>query len=276
MQRIHYGRYPAYSHLTVKTEAQFFRTKHHFKEEILRPLPVTLIIPHPSQDNKFSYGALVKNTVNSLYYWGTSIKNNYASLISCQDFLALSASAQALYFHLDARAGESGYLTTAPEVMELVGAGEEDMRALHDGRFVLPLVDGLLMVRHPQMREYLLGLVAGEIPKPKAKKTKPAAHVRGPHGYLKLTDAEYGRLLQDIGEAELVRLIEYIDGSAKATNNKNGWKDWNLVIRTAHREGWGLRQSNPLWRLPLLCSGLLRIMGGKKTMPPAIHEVPKN
>jgi len=50
-----------------QTEAQFFRTKHHFKKEILRPQSVTLIIPYLSQDNKFSYGALAKNTVNSLY-----------------------------------------------------------------------------------------------------------------------------------------------------------------------------------------------------------------
>lgn len=35
--------------------------------EQLRPLSVTLFIPFPLQDNKFFYGALVKNTVNILY-----------------------------------------------------------------------------------------------------------------------------------------------------------------------------------------------------------------
>ena len=59
-------RYPAHSHLAVRTEAQFFRTKHCFKEEVLRPLSVTLIIPYPLRNNKFLCGALVKNTVNTL------------------------------------------------------------------------------------------------------------------------------------------------------------------------------------------------------------------
>lgn len=51
--------------LAVRTEAQFFRTKPGLKEEVLRPLSVTLIISHPFQDNKIFYGALVKNTVNT-------------------------------------------------------------------------------------------------------------------------------------------------------------------------------------------------------------------
>jgi len=34
---------------------------------MLRPLPVTLIIPHQMRDNKFFYDVLVKNTVNTLY-----------------------------------------------------------------------------------------------------------------------------------------------------------------------------------------------------------------
>ena len=59
---------------------------------------------------------------------------------------------------------------------------------------------------------------------------------------MKLTDSDYSRLLNDLGQAEVERCIAYIDESAQATGNKNRWRDWNLVIRRCHRDGWGLSQ----------------------------------
>ena len=76
------------------------------------------------------------------------------------------------------------------------------------------------------------------------KKNSPAgsaAHARGCFGWVKLTDAQYERLKADLGEAELERCIRYVDESAQKTGNKNRWKDWNLVIRACHRDGWGLQ-----------------------------------
>lgn len=73
------------------------------------------------------------------------------------------------------------------------------------------------------------------------------AHARGEYGWVKLTDQQYSRLLEDLGEEELARCIRYIDESAQSSGNKNKWSDWNLVVRRCHREGWGLgpsRQNN--------------------------------
>lgn len=68
----------------------------------------------------------------------------------------------------------------------------------------------------------------------------PARHSRSEHGWVKLTDEEYTRLVNDLGQEELARCIAYVDESAQTTGNKNRWKDWNLVIRKCNREGWGL------------------------------------
>ena len=57
---------------------------------------------------------------------------------------------------------------------------------------------------------------------------------------MKLTDAQYEKLLADLGQEELDRCIRYVDESAQKTRNKNKWSDWNLVIRSCHRDGWGL------------------------------------
>ena len=67
----------------------------------------------------------------------------------------------------------------------------------------------------------------------------------GQYGWVRLTDDEYKRLLDEFGEVELLRCINYVDESAQATGNKNKWKDWNLVIRKCHRQNWGVSADKP-------------------------------
>lgn len=66
---------------------------------------------------------------------------------------------------------------------------------------------------------------------------------RGKYGYVKLSDEEYQRLVNDLGTGEVERVIVYLDESAAMTENKNRWKNWNLVIRKAAREKWGKREN---------------------------------
>lgn len=69
-------------------------------------------------------------------------------------------------------------------------------------------------------------------------------HKHGAHGWVRLTEEEYARLIDDLGEEELTRCIDYIDESAQMHGNKNKWRDWNLVIRKCSRERWGIRGGN--------------------------------
>lgn len=71
---------------------------------------------------------------------------------------------------------------------------------------------------------------------------REASRAFGHFGWVKLTQAEHERLVQDLGPEETKRCIAYVDESAQATGNKNRWKDWNLVVRKCHRDGWGLRR----------------------------------
>jgi hypothetical protein len=73
---------------------------------------------------------------------------------------------------------------------------------------------------------------------------KPVARKYGEYGWVQLTDDQYKKLVDDIGEDNAKRCIAYVDESAQGTGNKNKWKDWNLVVRKCHREGWGIRQWN--------------------------------
>ena len=67
-------------------------------------------------------------------------------------------------------------------------------------------------------------------------------HKYGEYGWVRLSDEEYDRLLNELGEAELTRCITYVDESAQSNGNKNKWKDWNLVIRKCSRNRWGMNR----------------------------------
>lgn len=79
-------------------------------------------------------------------------------------------------------------------------------------------------------------------PPPEPQPKPPARKSYGKYGWVKLTDEEYHRLSNDFGEAEVKRCIAYVDESAQTTGNKNKWRDWNLVVRKCHREGWGRKK----------------------------------
>lgn len=78
---------------------------------------------------------------------------------------------------------------------------------------------------------------SGRNPAPPEKKVR---HKYGQYGWVRLTEEEYERLQGEFGDEELRRCITYVDESAQSTGNKNKWKDWNLVLRKCHRDGWGL------------------------------------
>lgn len=92
-----------------------------------------------------------------------------------------------------------------------------------------------------RIRESTEGPPAASSPTPTVERpSKPPRKKHGQYGWVQLTDEEYSRLLNDLGETEVKRCITYIDESAQATGNKNKWRDWNLVVRRCHRDGWGL------------------------------------
>lgn len=74
---------------------------------------------------------------------------------------------------------------------------------------------------------------------PVATATTDTRHKRGAFGWVKLTDAEYNRIISEFGEETALHYIAYVDESAEQTGNKNKWKNWNLTVRKAIKNRWG-------------------------------------
>ena len=94
-----------------------------------------------------------------------------------------------------------------------------------------------------EIEKEIESIQADEPPVPPApdKSKSVVRNKYGQYGWVRLSDEEYQRLINDFGEAEVQRCITYVDESAQGNGNKNKWKDWNLVVRRCHREGWGMK-----------------------------------
>lgn len=111
-----------------------------------------------------------------------------------------------------------------------------------------PLLADIRKVKCDRFREYLAQRynerdnVAASYDPATDEKPGITRHKHGTYGWVRLSDEEYDRLLNELGEAELERCITYVDESAQSSGNKNKWKDWNLVIRKCSRDRWGIQQ----------------------------------
>jgi len=82
------------------------------------------------------------------------------------------------------------------------------------------------------------------IEKETGKPSSPTRKKYGEYGWVRLTEEEYSRLISDLGQAKFDRCVAYIDESAQSTKNKNGWRDWNLILRRCARDGWGRKNAD--------------------------------
>lgn len=73
---------------------------------------------------------------------------------------------------------------------------------------------------------------------------EPPKHKYGEYGWVRLTESEYQRLIDDFGDDTVTHYIKYVDESAEQTGNKNKWKNWNLTVRKAIRDKWGVNSKS--------------------------------
>lgn len=68
--------------------------------------------------------------------------------------------------------------------------------------------------------------------------TKDKKSSYGCYGRIKLTDAEYQKLIADYGKEVIDNQIELLDEYVESNNNKNKYTNFNLVLRKSLREKW--------------------------------------
>lgn len=79
------------------------------------------------------------------------------TIIDSDAFLDMSASAQALYFHLSMRADDDGFVNNPRKIARMVGAAEDDLRILIAKRFIIGFESGVIVIKHWKIHNYIQG-----------------------------------------------------------------------------------------------------------------------
>lgn len=76
-------------------------------------------------------------------------------IVDSDVFLDMPLSTQCLYFHLNMRADDDGFIGNPKRIMKITGASEDDLRLLIAKRFVLTFEDGVIVIKHWRMHNTL-------------------------------------------------------------------------------------------------------------------------
>ena len=76
-------------------------------------------------------------------------------IIDSDAFLDMPLSTQALYFHLNMRADDDGFVNNPKRIQRTVGASEDDLKLLCAKRFVIGFESGVIVIKHWRMHNTL-------------------------------------------------------------------------------------------------------------------------
>lgn len=76
-------------------------------------------------------------------------------IIDSDAFLDMPLSTQALYFHLNMRADDDGFVNNPKRIQRTVGASEDDLKLLIAKRFLLCFENGVIVIKHWRMHNTL-------------------------------------------------------------------------------------------------------------------------
>jgi len=76
-------------------------------------------------------------------------------IIDSDAFLEMSATAQLLYFHLGMRADDDGFVSNPRRIIRTIGVNEDDLKLLLTKRFVLGFENGIVVIKHWRINNYI-------------------------------------------------------------------------------------------------------------------------
>lgn len=76
-------------------------------------------------------------------------------IVDSDAFLDMPLSAQALYFHLSMRADDDGFVGNTKRIMRSIGCNDDDLKLLLLKRFMIPFENGVCVVKHWRIHNYI-------------------------------------------------------------------------------------------------------------------------
>ncbi|MBO7319129.1 MAG: hypothetical protein J6V06_03825, partial [Clostridia bacterium] len=76
-------------------------------------------------------------------------------IVDSDAFLDMPLSTQALYFHLNMRADDDGFVNNPKRIQRTIGASDDDLKLLIAKRFLICFDNGIIVIKHWRMHNAL-------------------------------------------------------------------------------------------------------------------------
>lgn len=76
-------------------------------------------------------------------------------VIDTDAFLDMPQSSQLLYFHLNARADDDGFVASPKKIMKIIGSQVDDLKVLTAKKFVISFNDGVCVIKHWRINNFI-------------------------------------------------------------------------------------------------------------------------
>ena len=77
------------------------------------------------------------------------------TIIDSDAFLDMPVSTQNLYFHLNMRADDEGFINNPKKTQRIVGGSDDDLKLLIAKRFMIPFESGVVVIKHWKIHNYI-------------------------------------------------------------------------------------------------------------------------
>ena len=76
-------------------------------------------------------------------------------IIDSDAFLDMPLSTQSLYFHLNMRADDDGFVNNPKKIQRMIGSSDDDLKLLIAKRFIIAFENGVIVIKHWRMHNLL-------------------------------------------------------------------------------------------------------------------------
>lgn len=77
------------------------------------------------------------------------------TIIDSDAFLDMPLSTQCLYFHLNMRADDDGFINNPKKIQRMIGATDDDLKVLMSKNFIIPFETGIVVIKHWKIHNYI-------------------------------------------------------------------------------------------------------------------------
>jgi len=70
-------------------------------------------------------------------------------------FLEMPATSQLLYFHLNARADDDGFVSSPKKIIKIIGVNSDDLKVLAGKKFIIIFNDGVCVIKHWRINNFI-------------------------------------------------------------------------------------------------------------------------